>query len=67
MVHCTYQGVPGRNFQIMMYFSLILANSTDVDEIPHYAVFHLGFTAIWDFQYIRDNGYVRGASILSVL
>ena len=42
MVHCTYQGVKGQNFQIKLYFSPNLANSAHPDEMLHSTAFHLG-------------------------
>ena len=30
------------NFNTFLYLKIILANSADSDEMPHYMVFHLG-------------------------
>ena len=44
MVHCVYWGVKGYSLQI--FFSLknfiVLANSADPNEMPHYVAFYLG-------------------------
>ena len=47
IVHCTYLGVLGYNFQkkycifgLMIFFTI--ANSVDPDKMPHYAAFFLG-------------------------
>ena len=46
MVHCTYLGVSGYNFEIYcIIFSeefLTLTNSVDPDEMQPHAAFHLG-------------------------
>ena len=47
MVHFIYQRITCYNFQIKivflsLYMILVLANSEEPDEMPHYAAFHLG-------------------------
>ena len=51
MVHCTYQGVKGQNFQIKLYFSLVLANCTNPDEMQLSTSFHLGIHCLPKYMF----------------
>ena len=63
MVHCTYEGVTGKNFKIKMYFSpedvFILAKSVNPDEMLLSATFHLGFNCLPKYQ-LRVYHYTKG-------
>ena len=56
IVHCTYLGVSGYNFQknivlfcLKIFFTL--TNSVDPNEMPHHAVFHLGLHYLKNYPF----------------
>ena len=75
MVHCIYRGVTGYKFQIKIVLLLlkivfILANSVDLDEMPHYAAFHLGLHCLPEcsfrsLYYYTKTGPLSAVSIVS--
>ena len=57
MIHCIYQGVTDSQVIISKYncipFSedlFVLANSVDLEEMPHYVPFHLGLHCLPSVQ-----------------
>ena len=71
MAYCTYRGVTGYNFQIKslflslkIVFALKQIASVKPDEMPHYAVFHLGLHCLPKYTYrsirMSINDYVLG-------
>ena len=55
IVHCTYPGVSGYNFQKIVFFYLQIfftfTNSVDPDEMQHYAAFHLGLHCLQKYLF----------------
>ena len=64
IVHCTYLGISGYNFQKNVVFFCLkifftFTNSVDPDEMQHHAAFHLGLHCLpkfpfRGFQYTKD-------------
>ena len=52
MVSCMIRGVTGYNFFLALKFFLVLANSVDPDEMPHYAAFHLGLYCLTKYAFL---------------
>ena len=63
IVHCTYLGVSGYNFQkkyILLSEDLFaFTNSVDPDEMPHNAAFHLGLHCSSKYPF-RGFPYTEG-------
>ena len=56
IVHCTYLGVSGYNFQkIIVFFCLKICftftNSVDLDKMQHNAAFHLGLHCLQKYLF----------------
>ena len=72
MVHYihVYQRVIGFNFQIKIVFLsqkiiLYMANSADLDEMLHYALFHLGFHFLQ--VCISESLVYKGLTLYSII
>ena len=77
IVHCTYLGMPGYNFQKILYFRLnpgglniifTFTNIVDPDEMPPYVAFHLGLRCLQEYLFRGfPNKRVKGKKIMVLL
>ena len=66
LIHCTYQEVTDKNFQIKIIsiLELLLANSADPDEKPHFVAFHLSLHCLPKYLFTGSQ-CTRGLKVCS--